>query len=83
MIQTGQKYALRWQFPHRIDATVVALEQAEVVCEVTHRCDPMRCYLAQMRRSLPIDGELRYRYPDFAKLFEPMAEDAIALPGGR
>lgn len=33
-----------------------------------------------MRGTLPIEGRVRYRYDDFATLFVPMAEDALALP---
>lgn len=81
MIRLGSRWSLAWKHPHRIEATIVALEESAVLCAVVHRCGP-ECELLQMRATLPIEGEVRYRYADFARIFVPMAE-AIALPGGQ
>lgn len=80
MIAVGSRWSLAWRHPHRLEAVVTALTQDEVVCQVDHRCG-FHCYLHHMRATLPIDGEMRYRYADFALLFQPMAADAIPLPG--
>jgi hypothetical protein len=79
MISVGSRYSLAWKHPHRLEATVTALEPDHVLAQVDHRCG-FACYLQQARGTLPIEGEMRYRYADFALLFVPMAEDAIALP---
>lgn len=73
----GRKFSLRWKYPHRVEVTVLALETDYLLCDVLHRCG-FGCALGKM-----IGGETRYRYDDFATLFQPMAEDAIALPGAR
>lgn len=73
----GRRFSLRWKYRHRIEATVAALEADYLVCDVTHRCG-FGCELSSMK-SLGLNGEVRYRYDDFAMLFQPMAEDAIAL----
>lgn len=80
MIAVGSRWALAWRHPHRIEATVIALEAEYVVADVVHRCPPT-CELLQMRATLPIEGRLRYTYAAFDRLFERMAEGAIALPG--
>jgi hypothetical protein len=79
MIAVGTRWSLAWRHPHRLEAVVTALEPDHVLCEVDHRCG-FACYLKGMRGALPIEGPMRYKYDDFAKLFVPMAEDAIALP---
>ena len=81
-MNVGQKFSLRWKHPHRIEATITELRQNDLVAEVDHRCPPS-CFLQASRSTLPIHGTLVYRYEDFANLFQPMAEDALALPGGK
>lgn len=82
MIAVGSRWSLAWKHPHRLEATVTALEQDHVVAEVDHRCG-FSCYLMGKRVTLPIEGTMRYRYADFSALFVPMADDAIALPSGK
>lgn len=79
-ITVGSRWALAWKHPHRIEATIVAFEQDVLIAEVDHRC-PITCYLQQMRTTLPLHGMVRYTYREFAKMFVPMVEDAIALSG--
>lgn len=74
----GERYALAWKLPHRIEATVVALEPDHVVVESVHRC-PVTCRILQMRQTLPIEGELRFKYADFGLLFVRIPDGAIAL----
>ena len=75
----GDRFSLRLALPHRVEATIVSADEHTVVAECVHRCDPP-CYLLSMRETLPIEGRIRYRYDDFARLFMPMAENALALP---
>lgn len=82
MITIGSRWALSWpRFPHLLDATVIALEQEHVVCDVAHRCGA-QCYLQAYRKALPLHGRTRIEYRDFAQFYVPMATEAIALPGG-
>ena len=74
----GERYSLKWKHPHRIEAVITQFEQDHVVVEVDHRC-PFSCYLQAMRTTLPVHGIMRYRYPEFAQLFEKMS-DGIPLP---
>lgn len=76
----GERYSLAWKAPHRIEATITAFEPDYVVVNADHRCPPTRCKLQGLRDALPIHGELRFRYADFAQLFLPLNADAIALP---
>lgn len=69
----GRKFSLRWKYRHRVEATVLALETDYILTDAIHRCG-FGCELGKM-----IGGETRYRYDDFAMLFQPMAENAIAL----
>ena len=78
MISIGSRWSLAWKHPHRLEATVTALEPDYIVCEVDHRCG-FACYL-KASKTTPIEGEMRYTYADFAKLFVRMNPDAIALP---
>jgi hypothetical protein len=78
-MQIGERYSLAWKHPHRLEATIVALESDHVVCEVDHRCG-FACHLKAMKNTLPIEGRMIYRYDDFAKLFVQMNTDAIPLP---
>jgi hypothetical protein len=78
-IHVGDKYTLAWKLPHRVECEIIELQCDYVIVEAVHRC-PITCYLVQMRQTLPIEGRMRYRYPDFAKLFLPLNADAIALP---
>ena len=78
-MNTGERYTLAWKLPHRIECEIVELERDYVVVQALHRC-PFTCYLIQMRKTLPIEGRLRYTYYDFAKLFVRLNPDAIALP---
>lgn len=71
----GLWFSLRWEFRHRIEVRVVALETDYIVCDSDHRCG-FSCDIGKM-----LSGEMHYRYADFEILFEPMAVDAIALPG--
>lgn len=75
----GDKFTLAWKMPHRIECTITAFEADYIVVQADHRC-PMRCELQGMRTTLPIHGEMRFRYSDFAKLFVQLNVDAIALP---
>jgi hypothetical protein len=75
----GERYSLHWKHPHRIEAVITALDPAHVVAEATHRCDPP-CDLLAMKQQLPLEGVIRYKYADFAQIFQPMAQDALALP---
>ena len=75
----GERYALVWKHPHRLEATIIDLEPDGVVCEVDHRCG-FACYLKQMPSTLPIQGTMRYRYGDFAKLFVLIPDGSIPLP---
>ena len=74
----GERYALAWKHPHRLEATVVELQADRIVADVVHRCLPT-CEVLQMRQTLPIEGRLSYSYGDFAKLFQRMS-DGIPLP---
>jgi hypothetical protein len=78
-VNIGGRYTLRWSAPHRIECTIVGLENDYVVVDATHRC-PATCKILQMRATLPIEGEMRFRYADFAELFLPLNDDPIALP---
>lgn len=78
-VNVGQRYTLVWKAPHRIEATITDLERDYVVVEATHRC-PATCAILQMRATIPIEGEMRFRYPDFSELFLPLNDDGIALP---
>ena len=40
MIQVGQRFSLGYQLAHRIEATVIALEDQHVIVDATHRCPP-------------------------------------------
>lgn len=73
----GRKFSLKWRYRHRVEATVLALEADYILCDSLHRCG-FACDIGKM-----LGGETRYRYDDFATMFLPMAEDAIALSGGR
>ena len=78
MIPVGSKWSLRWRFPHRVEVVVVvALEADFIACDTDHRCG-FGCDVGKM-----LGGEMRYRYDEFPVLFQPMAEDAIALSGGK
>lgn len=79
-MNVGEKYTLAWKMPHRIECEIVAFEPDYVVFEAQHRCAPTKCKLQAMRTTLPIHGEMRFRYDDFAKLFVQLNADAIALP---
>lgn len=78
-MNVGQRFSLAWKHPHRIEATITGFEPDYVVVEAEHRC-PATCKVQQMRTTLPIYGEMRFRYADFAELFLPLNVDAIALP---
>lgn len=78
-MQIGERYALAWKHPHRLEATIVALEPDYVVCEVDHRCG-FHCYLKAMKTTLPLDGMQKYRYADFVQLFVRIPDGSIALP---
>jgi hypothetical protein len=78
-MNVGERYSLAWKHPHRLEATIIALEADHVVCKVDHRCS-FACYLAGMKNTLPIEGRLPFTYHDFDKLFLPLNADAIALP---
>jgi hypothetical protein len=82
VIAVGSRWSLFWKAPHRLEATVTSLEADHVVAQVDHRCG-FACALKAMSNTIPIEGELRYTYADFAKLFVPMADDAIALPSSK
>ena len=69
----GKWFSLRWEFPHRVEVIVLALEADYILCESTHRCG-FGCDIGKM-----LGGETRYRYNDFAEMFQRMAEDAIPL----
>lgn len=75
----GEKYTLAWKMPHRVECEIIALENGYVCVDAVHRC-PATCYLLQMRKTLPIEGVMRYTYGDFAQLFLPLNNAAIALP---
>ncbi len=77
-MNVGERYSLAWKHPHRIECEIVALERDHVVVDAVHRCPPT-CGILQMRATLPIEGRMRYGYPDFAKLFIRLNPDAIAL----
>lgn len=77
----GQRFSLAWKAPHRIEATITSFEPDYVVVHADHRCLPHRCKLQGLRESLAIHGEMRFRYADFAQLFLPLNDDAIALAG--
>lgn len=76
----GQRFSLAWKAPHRIEATITSFEPDYVVVHADHRC-PITCKIQQMRGTLAIHGELRFRYADFTQLFLPLNDDAIALAG--
>ena len=78
-MNVGQCFSLKWKHPHRLEARIMELRENDLVCDVDHRCPPT-CELQQMRTNLPLHGILVYRYDDFAQMFQPMAEDALALP---
>jgi hypothetical protein len=78
-MNVGQRFTLAWKHPHRVECEIVALESDAVVVESVHRCPPT-CYLQQKRTTLPLEGEKRFTYRDFAALFVPLNADAIALP---
>ena len=78
-MNVGERYTLAWRHPHRVDATIIALEADYIVADVDHRC-PITCEMQQMRATLPMHGRFKYAYDDFAKLFVPLNPDAIALP---
>lgn len=83
MITVGSRWSLDWpKYAHLLDATVVALEQEHVVCDVAHRCG-IGCPLQAMRATLPLHGRHKIEYRDFAAYYVPLAEDAIALGSGR
>lgn len=73
----GRRFSLKWRYRHRVEATVLALETNYILTDALHRCG-FGCELGNM-----IGGETRYRYDDFATMFQPMAEDAIPLGPGR
>ena len=78
-MNVGERYSLAGKHPHRLEATITALERDYVICEVDHRCG-FACYLKGMKNTLPMDGTQRYRYPDFAALFVRIPDGTIALP---
>ena len=78
-MNVGERYALAWKAPHRIECEIVELGADTVTVEAVHRC-PVTCYLLQMRATLPIEGRLRFRYADFASLFLKLNTDAVPLP---
>jgi hypothetical protein len=77
-VNIGEKYTLIWKAPHRIECEIVALEKDYVCAVAVHRCPPT-CVILQMRQTIPIEGEMRFRYQDFASLFLPLNADAIAI----
>jgi hypothetical protein len=79
--QVGEKYTLAWKMPHRLECEIIELARDGVIVEAMHRC-PISCYLMQMRRTLPIEGRMTYRYKDFAQLFVRIPEGSIPLAGG-
>lgn len=83
MIAVGQTWSMRWSMPHRLEVTIIELQQDVIVCETVHRCKPMDCMLQTMRKTLPIHGRMKYEYRDFARWFLPINRDAIALPAAR
>lgn len=74
MIVVGSRWSLAWRYRHRVEVTVLALEADHVVTDAVHRCG-FSCDVGKM-----LGGEMRYTYPDFAKLFVPLNPDAVALP---
>ena len=82
-MQIGEKYAMRWKYPHRLEVTVLELRDEYLIAETVHRCPVVSCYLQTMRNTLPIHGRQRYEYPAFAKLFQPIPEGSIPLPPSR
>lgn len=81
-MNVGDRYSLAWKHPHRIEATIVALGERFVECDVEHRCG-IECEIKQRKATLPIEGRMTYLYHEFADMFVPMAQDAIALPSGQ
>ena len=78
-MNVGERYSLAWKFPHRIEVIITDLGADRILVEAVHRCPPT-CKLLQMRTTLPIEGEMKYRYGDFHALFLPLNDAAIALP---
>lgn len=71
----GKRFSLRWKYRHRVEVMLMALEDDYILGDADHRCG-FSC-------EMPLGGPQRYRYADFPVLFQPMAEDAIALPGAQ
>ncbi|MDE2098112.1 MAG: hypothetical protein KGL39_12735 [Patescibacteria group bacterium] len=76
----GDCYSLRWRYGHRIEATIVDVQSNAVVADCDHRCAP-DCYLLRdYPSSLILSGRRTFLPREFAEQFEPMAQDAFALP---
>ena len=80
MIGVNSHWAMRWKFPHLLDATILELHPKHVVVQIEHRCT-LGCEIQQLRSTLPLHGRVRYDYADFVQLFEPRNDEAIPLPG--
>ena len=78
-MNVGDRYSLAWKHPHRIEATIIRVDDATVVANVDHRCEDGVCYLSVLMAALPIHGLISYKRREFEALFQPMC-DAPALP---
>lgn len=79
MIAQEQRYALRWKYAHRMDATIVDLRADYLIADVDHRCKPYCYLLREQPATLVLSGRRAFFY-QFETMFELIPDGAIPLP---